>query len=571
MHRATVLICLIMACSLGCSDEAIDPTTPSESGMISGTVEQSDHDVDALEETPVPHPAEFTQDPMEQEAIAEEEQALWAEDVDDMVNEMGLFDVDGHSDDVIRVGPSSPPEEFGNFVCTSQSVSQTVQFNEYIASQVNSNALWVGALVRGQALETGMLTEVNVPRTPITVSVSLDSLNGPSSMTIDEPSLSSYRDSVRELLTDGIEGSQPAQVVYSADTVHSEEHLDVFLGADVSAGSVDVAASFDFSRSDVRSRMLVNFVQAYYTVDMDAIGRPSGFFEPLTDIDALDQAFGGDEAEAPLYVSSITYGRRVMFTVESTASSQELKAALDFAYRGAVAEVDVNARMSHSEVLRESRIQAFIIGGNADDAVEAVDGLEGIQTFITEGGTYSPESPGAPIAYKLNHLKDNSAARLSLTTEYSKDTCLRVRQNVQVTLKGITPVDGQNRAKTYGKIFARSFDADGNEARRHTLFNVHKDNRIEMRENVEWQPSSIGTSGVLPAIASVDADSSIHISVELTEYDWGGRDDATLANLMIPQSAGWRHGCGQGEDLVIRSSGRRQSYDIRLCLQPMAD
>jgi hypothetical protein len=100
---------------------------------------------------------------------------------------------------------------------------------------------------------------------------------------------------------------------------------------------------------------------------------------------------------------------------------------------------------------------------------------------------------------------------------------------------------------------------------------VNKDNRIEMSENVEWQPSNIGVSGVLPAIASVDADSSIHIKVDLTEHDWGGRDDDALADLMIPQSAGWRHGCGQGEDLIIRASGRRQNYNVRLCLQPMPD
>ena len=90
-----------------------------------------------------------------------------------------------------------------------------------------------------------------------------------------------------------------------------------------------------------------------------------------SELPRIGSAFGGVDAEAPLYVASITYGRRVVFTAESTAASSELKAALDFAYDGIGANVDVNARLSHEEVLNESTIKAFIVGGNADDAVGA--------------------------------------------------------------------------------------------------------------------------------------------------------------------------------------------------------
>ena len=44
----------------------------------------------------------------------------------------------------------------------------------------------------------------------------------------------------------------------------------------MSAG-VDVSAAFDFERSEIRSRVLVNFIQAYYTVDMDAFGKQVSF------------------------------------------------------------------------------------------------------------------------------------------------------------------------------------------------------------------------------------------------------------------------------------------------------
>ena len=329
----------------------------------------------------------------------------------------------------------------------------------------------------------------------------------------------------------------------------------------------------DFERSDIRSRVLVNFVQAYYTVDMDAFGRASEFFEPFTELPRIGSAFGGVDAEAPLYVASITYGRRVVFTAESTATSSELKAALDFAYDGIGANVDVNARLSHEEVLNESTIKAFIVGGNADDAVGAIQGLEGIQAFISEGGTFSPDSPGAPIAYKLNHLSDNSAARLSLTTDYEKEVCLRAQQNVRVTLMGITPRNGQNTAKTYGTILTRSFDENGTEAMRHVLFEKSKPDRISMDENQEWRPSNIGVSGLLAAVVSLEPDAPgarIHLKVRLREQDIGN-DDHVDADLYLSPTDGWRQGCGNGPDLIINAAGNRQSYDVRFCLQPMPD
>ena len=82
-------------------------------------------------------------------------------------------------------------------------MSQTAKFNEYVASQANSNSLWVGALIQGQALNSGMLTEAQAPRRPLTISISLDNLNRPSSIELGEPSLSDYREGIQSLLAAG--------------------------------------------------------------------------------------------------------------------------------------------------------------------------------------------------------------------------------------------------------------------------------------------------------------------------------------------------------------------------------
>ena len=86
--------------------------------------------------------------------------------------------------------------------------------------------------------------------------------------------------------------------------------------------SASIAASFDFSRSNVRSRYLVKYTQAYYTVDIDAPGRPSDFFADGVTVEDVGAII--DAENPPLYVASVTYGRMVVFTFESEYSGEEL-------------------------------------------------------------------------------------------------------------------------------------------------------------------------------------------------------------------------------------------------------
>src|SRR6201999_426721 len=102
-------------------------------------------------------------------------------------------------------------------------------------------------------------------------------------------------------------------------------------------------------------------------------------------------------------------------------------AALDFAYNGG-ADVSGNVSVSYKDIISNSKITAFILGGDAGTAAQAIDSYDSLIAFIKAGGNYSRQSPGAPIAYKLSYLKDNSPARMSFTTDYTVRDCARVAQ-----------------------------------------------------------------------------------------------------------------------------------------------
>src|SRR5213076_2024967 len=117
-------------------------------------------------------------------------------------------------------------------------------------------------------------------------------------------------------------------------------------------------------------------------------------------------------------------------------SAEEMSAALDFAYSGGV-DVKGDVSVTYKDILSQSKITAFILGGDAGTAVTTIDSYDKLIALIKSGGNYSRESPGAPIAYKLNYLKDNSPARMSFTTDYDVKDCVRVSQKVRVTLNAI--------------------------------------------------------------------------------------------------------------------------------------
>ena len=119
---------------------------------------------------------------------------------------------------------------------------------------------------------------------------------------------------------------------------------------------------------------------------------PSALFAPTVLLGDVKAKM--DETRPPVYVSSVTYGRMVVFTFESEYSAEEMGAALDFAYSGGV-DVSGDVSVTYKDIISNSKITAFILGGDAGSAVRTIDSYEALISFIKEGGNYSRQSPGA--------------------------------------------------------------------------------------------------------------------------------------------------------------------------------
>lgn len=384
--------------------------------------------------------------------------AVEAEDVDAYVSSLPELEVADTQPktEVPCEGQCPKAEQVGDYYCSYARFQETAQYDRFVALQPNSATLWPGNVVRGEDAANGVLTPIGVELAPVTFSVSLENLAGSPAATMEKPSLSNFRLARNAILASGVTGATPASLDFEVRKVSNESQLAVALGASASwPGGADISASFDFNSSSQKTKILVNFTQAYYTIDVDTPVSPAKFFAPGVTVDELSKWM--NEASPPVYIQSITYGRRVIFSVQTDASAEEVKAALEAAYKGVAIEASGSISVEQKQLLRDSTIRAFVLGGSGDDAAAVIDGFDSLAEYIKKGGSYSPESPGAPIAYKLAYL-DNTVTKLAFTTDYAERTCVRNRVDLRVSLERLQHLGGDDwgdNVEIYGTVTVR--------------------------------------------------------------------------------------------------------------------
>jgi thiol-activated cytolysin len=457
----------------------------------------------------------------------------------------------------IAEGVRAPDRREGDYSCSTQNLRETRQFDRIVAYAASSDAMYPGAVIGADSIASGLFTQIVLPRAPATISVSLENLDGAKQAVIADPSLSSYRDALSSLLEAEITGSTPANLYSEIEEVHSESQLNLALGvqASWSLGIASLKSSFDWAKQDVRSRYIVRYTQAYYTVDLDVPAEPSALFAPTVTLADVQGKL--DERRPPVYVSSVTYGRMVLFTFESQYSSDEMSAALDFAYSGGI-DVRGDVSVTYKDIISQSKITAFILGGDAGTAAQTIDSYDALINFIKTGGNYSRQSPGAPIAYKLAYLRDNAPARMSFTTDYEIKDCVRVSQRVRVTLQSIAvdeAADAGDDLELYGLITVQG--ATGS-----TLFDKDSDHYVRIHEGTVF-----GANGPI-AEAVIDVSpipgESIRLRTKLTDEDSTSGDDNIGDDTAIhPFETGWR------KDVTMTLTGDGARVRVTFSLTPI--
>jgi hypothetical protein len=93
--------------------------------------------------------------------------------------------------------------------------------------------------------------------------------------------------------------------------------------------------------------------------------------------------------------------------------------------------VKVDSGFTEKEIMSDTSVSYFVRGGDAASAVKPIVAKRPEEMFdqvrrviaAEAAAKYSPVSPGAPIAYSLRYLKDDTSAAIGMSVEFLQNDC----------------------------------------------------------------------------------------------------------------------------------------------------
>jgi thiol-activated cytolysin len=304
-----------------------------------------------------------------------------------------------------------------NSGCVSVLHTQSQNFDKLNVIDPTSDILYVGSLLDGNSIQTGayspLILSSDYVRKPITFSVSIDGSSGPISKTII-PELSSYRNAMQEIINGPVVGQQPAAFTFEVRKVRSRKEITMIASANMGIGKFfSSTVNYDENNINNKNYYLLKIYQKFFTADIDIPQDGNLFNKPID--------YSSDVA--PVYVSSIDYGRSAYLLIESSYDSTRVRKALTVTFDFWKVKGGGNISQETKDVTDEMTISGTAIGGSSSLAAETINGLESFHNYVTKSGNLTPDSRGAIIAYRLRNAKNHGIYNTLINGDYYTRDC----------------------------------------------------------------------------------------------------------------------------------------------------
>jgi hypothetical protein len=215
------------------------------------------------------------------------------------------------------------------------------------------------------------------------------------------------------------------------------------------------SAQLETNRTAQESTLLATFVQRMFTVSIVTPSTPAAYFSSdFTSADLQDQEAQGriSADNPPVVVASISYGRTLLYSVTSAASTDELSGALDVAYSGGAASGGIQASARQQQILNSARYQVVALGGNESDALSLIRDHKLGDYFTSQSNL----ATAVPLSYQVNNIGDDSAARFTETTNYDLTQCTPISNQqfvIGATVRLVKPTVYMNGNRGHADIY----------------------------------------------------------------------------------------------------------------------
>jgi Thiol-activated cytolysin len=329
-----------------------------------------------------------------------------------------------------KIGLPEPDTKDACCNCISQTYNAAEVFSEQAAMNPAAGVATVGTLWHMNSIADGSYQQLIAPkRKPMVISIDIPFATYPVDTVKNPDGIGAVRKSINNLLLNNVFTATPVDANQTMETVYSYEHAAMKSQISVSGWGQNLRASFNFEDKSIKSRLIVKFIQKYYTINVDApVDGACGFFEELPDLSNLDAP--------PVYVSSVTYGRMAYLFIESSSSEHELKLAIGATINAYGGSGKADISKEQQSLLEKSSIRGYVLGGNGNTGMQALTGFAGFKNHVSQGGSFSKESPGSPISYVLSYLDNGKVANVKLSSTYVVRDC-QPKSNTEMVFKPV--------------------------------------------------------------------------------------------------------------------------------------
>jgi len=313
--------------------------------------------------------------------------------------------------------------------CTTKTYDIKSNPEKILLHGINDSHRWPGALLQGQPYREGTMRSLNVTnenRKPITVIIKnvYNNSGKSSSRTVENPSQSTITDAVNELIIDGYNDDLPLGGSVQLSIEETKGATRSLLKGKFSAryGTVKGSLQSGVDNSQSHNSLMINLTQNLFDVVVEEPPNKEAWFkDEFYQQELADKIANGDisETNPPVYVSKVTYGRILNFTMSSTASRSELKAIAKLSQNSLVAGASLQLSTNQQNIQDNLKKSVISIGGNDASALSAAaSGDWG--TFFEENLSLTE---AVPIAFEFKNVYDNTPAGVTEVTEYNEEIC----------------------------------------------------------------------------------------------------------------------------------------------------
>ncbi|MBP6004322.1 MAG: thiol-activated cytolysin family protein [Pyrinomonadaceae bacterium] len=326
--------------------------------------------------------------------------------------------------------------------CTRSSKSLSRNFSDIMVLQPTRGAIYPGSvIIADRGLKDGGPRAVALARAPVNLRVDLPGADNDGGFTVEQPNEANVRNAVNSALGgwNGSDSYREGHVDASGSNsnvavAYGREQLALELGFDSNWAQGPVSGLINASSNAETTVAALMVKQVFYTVSVDAPESPGGFFADGVTAEQARAAFSS--TSVPAYISSVSYGRMMMFMIKTEKRISEADAEAALKYAAGLANVNASQKAAYDSILAASEITASTFGAGGQVTTQTIRTADVARWIKDKSMSYSKTNAGVPVSYTVNFLKDNAAARVGTSIEYSAEDCrvfpnywLEIRQN----------------------------------------------------------------------------------------------------------------------------------------------